>query len=355
MLSRRVKSGAAVTLQYGSKTFSTTSHNHFKVTVAGGSGGIGQPLCLLLKQNSLVSHLAVYDISKITPGVAVDLSHIDTATRVTGHKGVDQACEAMKDADVVLIPAGMPRKPGMTRDDLFSSNASILRDITADFAKYAPEKSIMAIITNPVNSMVPIASEVLKKAGKYDPRRVLGVTTLDIVRAATFVGQINCIDPAEVTVPVLGGHSGVTIVPALSQCQPPVKLCNEEDIKRLIKKIQEAGTAVLNAKAGGGTATLSMAYAAARFTCSILRALAGEANIVECAFVKANRCDTPYFACPILLGRNGLEKNLGTGNLNELESSLLKKAIPELLKNIKTGEDFVMKPQTVCPPDPCKS
>lgn len=67
------------------------------------------------------------------------------------------------DADVVLIPAGMPRKPGMTRDDLFSSNASILRDIAIDFGKYAPEKAIMAIITNPVNSMVPIATEVLKK------------------------------------------------------------------------------------------------------------------------------------------------------------------------------------------------
>lgn len=67
----------------------------------------------------------------------------------------------MSGADVVVIPAGVPRKPGMTRDDLFNVNASIVRDLAACIAKNAP-KAIVAIITNPVNSMVPIASEVLK-------------------------------------------------------------------------------------------------------------------------------------------------------------------------------------------------
>lgn len=66
------------------------------------------------------------------------------------------------DADVVVIPAGVPRKPGMTRDDLFNTNASIVRDLAMAVSQHAP-KAIVAIITNPVNSMVPIASEVLKK------------------------------------------------------------------------------------------------------------------------------------------------------------------------------------------------
>lgn len=69
------------------------------------------------------------------------------------------------DADVVVIPAGVPRKPGMTRDDLFNTNASIVRDLAACVAVAAP-KAIIAIITNPVNSMVPIASEVLKKVSR---------------------------------------------------------------------------------------------------------------------------------------------------------------------------------------------
>lgn len=64
--------------------------------MAGASGGIGQPLSLLLKQNALVTHLALYDLAPVTPGVAVDLSHMDTPAKVTGHKGPEQLAEAIK-------------------------------------------------------------------------------------------------------------------------------------------------------------------------------------------------------------------------------------------------------------------
>ena len=77
----------------------------------GAAGGIGQPLSLLLKQSPLVSHLALFDIAH-TPGVAADLSHIETRAKVTGHIGDEQLADCVKDADVVLIPAGVPRKPG---------------------------------------------------------------------------------------------------------------------------------------------------------------------------------------------------------------------------------------------------
>lgn len=82
----------------------------------------------------------------------------------------------------------MPRKPGMTRDDLFNTNASIVRDIAEACADVCP-KAFIAIISNPVNSTVPIASEVLQKKGVYDPNRIFGVTTLDIVRACAFIGE----------------------------------------------------------------------------------------------------------------------------------------------------------------------
>ena len=76
----------------------------------------------------------------------------------------------------------------MTRDDLFNTNASIVRDIAQAIAEVAP-KALVAIISNPVNSTVPIASEVMQKAGVYDPNRIFGVTTLDLVRASTFIGD----------------------------------------------------------------------------------------------------------------------------------------------------------------------
>ena len=133
-----------------------------KVTILGASGGIGQPLSLILKQNALISELALYDIAN-TVGVAADLSHINTETEVKGYVGgIDQACEALKDASVVLIPAGVPRKPGMSRDDLFNTNASIVRDLAVAIADVCP-KALIGVITNPVNSTVPIVCEVFMK------------------------------------------------------------------------------------------------------------------------------------------------------------------------------------------------
>lgn len=83
-----------------------------KVAVLGAAGGIGQPLALLLKTNPLVSHLSLYDIVH-TPGVAADLSHICSPAVVSGHMGHDQLEKCLSGSHVVVIPAGVPRKPGM--------------------------------------------------------------------------------------------------------------------------------------------------------------------------------------------------------------------------------------------------
>lgn len=89
------------------------------------------------------------------------------------------------------------------------------------------------------------------------------MSTLDVVRACAFIGEINKTDPQKVSIPVIGGHSGVTIIPLLSQCNPKVNY-PEAQVRQLTERIQEAGTEVVKAKAGAGSATLSMAYAGAR-------------------------------------------------------------------------------------------
>lgn len=99
----------------------------------------------------------------------------------------------------------------------------------------------------------------------------------------------------------------------------------------------------MKAKAGAGSATLSMAYAGARFAISLIRALKGEPNVIECSYVKSDVTEASYFSTPLVLGKNGLERNLGLGKLSDFEQQLLKAAIPELKKNIKKGEDFVNK------------
>ncbi len=266
------------------------------------------------------------------------MSHIDTISKVTGWNGPENLEKALKDADIVIIPAGVPRKPGMTRDDLFNTNASIVRDIVAGCAKACP-KALIGIISNPVNSTVPIACETLKKAGCLDEKRIFGVSTLDLVRSNAFIGEALGCDPAKVDIPVVGGHSGVTIIPLMSQCKPAVNF-PQDKVKALTERIQEAGTEVVKAKAGAGSATLSMAYAGARFAISLIKAIKGE-QVVECAYVRSDVTEAKYFSTPLVLGKNGIEKNLGLGQLNAYEKELLAKAIPELHKNIKKGEEFV--------------
>ncbi|KAI0230307.1 Malate dehydrogenase, mitochondrial [Lamellibrachia satsuma] len=319
--------------------FSKTSQGNAKVAVLGASGGIGQPMSLLLKINPAITQLALYDIAH-TVGVAADLSHCSTNAQVTGHEGPSQLRECLEGCEVVVIPAGVPRKPGMTRDDLFNTNASIVRDLADACAQYCP-KAMICIICNPVNSTVPIASEMFKKRGVYDPNRIFGVTTLDIVRSNTFISQAKGLDVNQVNCPVVGGHSGVTIVPVISQCTPPVSFPMEER-QKLSVRIQNAGTEVVEAKAGTGSATLSMAYAGARFVGSILDGLNGEEGIVECAFVRSDETEAKYFSTPLLLGKNGVEKNLGLGKLTDFEVDLIKTAMPELKGNIKKGEDFAL-------------
>merc|ERR1712012_212753 len=326
-------------LMAAARQFSTSGSRQRTVAVMGASGGIGQPLSMLLKLNPAVTKLNLFDIVH-TPGVAADLSHCETKSDATGFVGEEQLKASLEGADIVVIPAGVPRKPGMTRDDLFNTNASIVANLASAAAEVCPD-ACLAIISNPVNSTVPIASEIFKKAGKYNPNKIFGVTTLDIVRANTFISELKGLDPQDVNCPVVGGHAGITIMPLISQCTPSVEFPADQ-LKALTERIQDAGTEVVKAKAGAGSATLSMAYAAARFTDSLIKAMNGQ-EVVECAYVASNLTEASYFSTPILLGPEGIKSNLGLGNLNAYEEELVKKGLPELMGSIKKGIEFVEK------------
>ncbi|XP_044493221.1 malate dehydrogenase, mitochondrial-like [Mangifera indica] len=320
-----------------SRGFTSESVPDRKVAILGAAGGIGQPLALLMKLNPLVSRLALYDIAN-TPGVAADVSHINTRSEVAGYVGDDQLGQALEGSDVVIIPAGVPRKPGMTRDDLFNINAGIVKSLCSAIAKYCPH-AIVNMISNPVNSTVPIAAEVFKKAGTYDEKKLFGVTTLDVVRAKTFYAAKANVNIADVNVPVVGGHAGITILPLFSQATPKANL-PEEDIKALTKRTQDGGTEVVEAKAGKGSATLSMAYAGALFADACLKGLNGVPEVVECSFVQSTVTELPFFASKVRLGKNGVEEVLGLGSLSDHEKEGLEKLKPELKASIEKGIKF---------------
>lgn len=328
------------------RTFSNTSSSAAKVAVLGAAGGIGQPLSMLLKLSDEVDELSCYDIVG-TPGVAADLSHIPTKAKMIGAlpspgswppRSNEGLGEALTGADVVVIPAGVPRKPGMTRDDLFNTNASIVKTLVEGCAEFCPN-AVLAIISNPVNSTVPIAAEVLKKAGVYDKTKLCGVTTLDVCRANTFVANTVGVDPKDVDVTVIGGHAGITILPLFSQV--PGMSVSDEELEALTVRTQFGGDEVVQAKAGAGSATLSMAYAGYLFTENVLKALKGEEGIVQCAYVESELTDASYFASPCKFGKNGVEDVLGYGELSAYEQQWFDKMLPDLKKQIKKGEDFV--------------
>merc|ERR1712142_653895 len=153
-----------------------------------------------------------------------------------------------------------------------------------------------------------------------NPNKMFGVTTLDIVRAQAFVAEAAGSDVAEQDVPVIGGHAGITIIPVISQSQPAAKF-DQDKIEALTTRIQDAGTEVVKAKAGTGSATLSMAFAAARFADNCITAQSGQ-DVIEYAYVESDVTDATYFSSKLTLGKDGIKQNHGLGELTDYEKSL---------------------------------
>ncbi|ANZ78013.1 BA75_04492T0 [Komagataella pastoris] len=337
-----------------------------KVTVCGAAGGIGQPLSLMFKLNPYVTTLALYDVVNV-PGVGKDLSHIDTDTKLESYLPENDGLEkALTGSDLVIIPAGVPRKPGMTRDDLFAINAGIIRDLANGIAQFAPSAFVL-VISNPVNSTVPIVAEILKKSNVFNPQKLFGVTTLDCVRANTFVAELSKDKEASAfDTRVLGGHSGETIVPVFSQSAPEVyKELSDEQKAALVHRVQFGGDEVVKAKNGAGSATLSMAYAGYKLGHALLAAINDTPGIIESTFVylkdskikgateaykyineklkDSDSSDVDFFALPVVLSSNGIEEIKWDilEKVDAKETELLKIATGQLSKNIAKGTAFI--------------
>ncbi|CAB4257101.1 similar to Saccharomyces cerevisiae YDL078C MDH3 Peroxisomal malate dehydrogenase, catalyzes interconversion of malate and oxaloacetate [Maudiozyma barnettii] len=339
-----------------------------KVAVLGASGGIGQPLSLLLKLSPYVSKLSLYDV-RDPSGTSVDLSHINTIAECQSFDK-DQLVQALGGARVVVIPAGVPRKPGMTRDDLFKVNASIMRGLCEQIVQVCPLATVL-IISNPVNSLVPVAIETFKKHGINDASRIMGITTLDLVRAETFLGDYmnnsrvttvgsNQFDKRRMhkVVSVIGGHSGHTIIPVML-LKPMVYMMKPGQYDSFIHRVQFGGDEVVKAKQGQGSATYSMAYAGYRFVEYVLKSIQHESleglgyipayvylpglRNGSQAQAKLGSKELEYFSVPIQLvnGRIDAVDTTILDKLSEQEKLMVEKAVPELIANAKKGQRFI--------------
>jgi malate dehydrogenase len=172
-----------------------------------------------------------------------------------------------------------------------------------------------------------------------------------VVRSNAFLAESQGWDARKTDVPVVGGHAGETILPLFSQVKG-AKLTAEQTAA-LTVRVQFGGDEVVKAKAAkvtiegkevegrGGSATLSMAYAGARFVHSLLRALTGERGVTECAYVQSDaKPELTFFATRVELGKGGVEKVHPIGPVTPYEQAWLDKMVPDLKSQIKKGVDF---------------
>jgi len=171
-----------------------------------------------------------------------------------------------------------------------------------------------------------------------NPARIVGITTLDVLRANKFVHELTGGPVEEVAIPVIGGHAGTTILPLFSQDKHGATIAAEK-VPDLDKKVQDAGTVVVSAKNGKGSATLSMAFAGARLAKAVLAGLNGE-DTTECAYVMSSITELPYFASKVTFGKEGVKTVHPIGDLSAHEKTRLEELMPTLKEEIEAGLEY---------------
>lgn len=316
-----------------------------KVCVIGAAGGIGQPLSLLLMKNENIKQLALYDIVNVT-GIVEDLKGCNYSTNVTAYERESQLPKALSRAHIVVIVAGVTIKPHQTRDDVFPTNAKMIVDLCKIIQLHAPD-SLVAIVTNPVNALVPLAVETLNQVTVScdAAKRVFGVTTLDVTRAAAMATRYIDSPAEKIVVPVVGGHDEETIIPLLSKAKPTPKVgsINDQVTTEFTRELRAAGHKVLLEKKQG-TATLSTANATEQLVNLLVMAKVQNKKVSTYAYVKTNvvpGCD--YFATLVDIWTLGITKVHPLGELSKLEQGMVDTAVPFIKRSVRKGETYALQ------------
>ncbi|CAH0560145.1 unnamed protein product [Brassicogethes aeneus] len=315
---------------------------HPVVTVLNACSNIGRNISLLLKQSPHIHELKLYDVNKEVFNIAEDLSHIDTRTQVKSFKGNHVIRQAIEDADIIIHAGGCQRKPGETSAKLFEQNVDSVRAAALYAAEFNP-KGIFCIQTPPVESLVPMVSEEYKKAGVYDARKIIGITSISSMRANHFIAKYIGGSVSDILTPIVGGHGPLSTVAVFSQVRPQANI--PQSTTQLIQRnICEAEDDILKLfKDPSSCISLSTAVGVARFVNNLTKAILGETNCVDCAFVRqmghiANFL--PYMTSIIRLGRHGV-LSTHMPKINDQEAYRLKKASIFIRTNIHLGENFI--------------
>lgn len=307
-----------------------------KVSIIG-AGHVGATAAHWALTKELADIVLIDVLEGLTKGKALDLLQSTPMAgadlRIVGGDRYD----ALEDSDIVVITAGFPRKPGMSRDDLLAKNTEIVRNISEKVCTYCPE-AVMIVVTNPLDAMAYVA----KHYTGFERARVIGMAgVLDSARFRTFVAAELNVSVQDVHAFVLGGH-GDTMVPMIRYCSvagiPLTELLSEDRIDAIVKRTQNGGAEIVELLQSGSAyyapsaAIIEMAEAILRdkkriLPCSVY--LEGEFGVEGC-----------YFGVLAKLGADGVEQVIEL-DLNEEERKEVNKSIEhvkELTKALKLGK-----------------
>jgi malate dehydrogenase len=311
-----------------------------KVSVVGGAGNVGATVARAVAQKELADVVIVDIADTKAGGVALDIYQScaveGSASRVLGVGTKDFAETA--NSDVVVITSGMPRKPGMSRDDLLNVNYKIMQDVTAEIVKYSPD-CIIVPVANPLDAM----SQAVFRLSKFPRERVIGMAgVLDSARMRTFVAHELNVSVSDVTCFVLGGH-GDTMVP-LPRLSTVAGIPLTELVK-MGKLSQERLDAISNRTANGGAEITKLVgtsawYAPGASAADMVEAiLKDQKRIMPCSvFLKGEYGINGLFVgVPVKLGARGVEEIIEVPLTAEEKAALLKSAasVKELVDIIK--------------------
>jgi malate dehydrogenase len=300
-----------------------------KVTVIG-AGHVGATAAHLILQSGLAD-VVLYDIAEGIPqGKALDLMEATPLWNVSASCKGTNSYEATSGSDIIVVTAGLPRKPGMSRDDLLYANANIIERVVAEASKRSPE-SILVIVTNPMDAMTQLAWNV----SGFPHQRVMGMGgVLDSSRFKTFISMELGVSPGDVNAVVLGGHGDQMVpLPRFTAVQgvPLPELLPAERISELIQRTRNGGAEIVALLKTG-----SAYYAPATSVFEMVKAiLLDERRILPCSAYLNGEYGVSglYIGVPVVLGRNGVEKilelNLTVEEKNQFEKSAL--SIKELI------------------------
>ncbi|MGO9009437.1 MAG: malate dehydrogenase [Bryobacteraceae bacterium] len=305
-----------------------------KITVVG-AGNVGANCALRIADKGLADVVLVDVIEGVPQGKGLDLLQSGPVqgydVTITGTN--DYAPTA--NSDIVIITAGFPRKPGMSRDDLLMANYGIVRSATEEAVKYSPN-SILILVTNPLDAMAQAAYWV----SKFDKRRVVGMAgVLDSARFRTFIAQELGVSVENVTAVVMGGH-GDTMVPVVRLSNvsgiPLTELMDQATIDGIVARTRNGGAEIVK-YLKTGSAYYAPSAAAVEMAESILR---DKKKVLPCAAYLEGEYGIHglFVGVPVKLGARGIEKIYELKLTAEEQAGLQKSAaaVQELVDVLKS-------------------